>query len=848
MALFTEDDLKKYAFAAVVENGRKCFARGKVTNLNFVGNDIIAQVKADKPLKVVISRDESDLRFCCNCGFSYGGACEHVVASMLAANENQAIQIGINWDALPLEECDSTNEKNTPQCVNEDEYDNSADIDPDENSGIDVEDIEPGKPVARIYLTECDLMLLAELRFAYHDGTVEFTKSDNNPVRMIAQQDGRIYRIHRSKVREMTVVSRMHEFELVQYQTGFFTPECDPRIWTLHELPRLAAEGFEIYGQDNLKTSNARKTVPKLSVSIKSDSSGFDCSVEISYDGISATLASIIKAIRDGSKFVLLSDGTSGILPQEWIDKFTSLFAAFDADPEEKSLKVKTSHVALAGMLYDMADIRKGDSEFIEKRGLFETFKGVEKCSLPKDFIASMRPYQLAGYEWFYFLKKFNFNGCLADDMGLGKTVQTLAFLQKEKESCAQHPTLVIVPTSLLFNWQREAEKFAPSLQILCLHGASRNRYYDVAEMADVILTSYGTVLRDIDILSKKQFHYIILDEAQVIKNPASRISRALRHLRSGYRIALSGTPIENNLSELWSLFSFLNPGMLGTFRNFATNFIKPIEKEMNENAAEVLRRLLFPYILRRTKQQVAKELPPKNEIVLYAEMLPKQKTVYDITREIFLGRIESSFQNEDSEKTRFKILEGMLRLRQICCHPQMIDPSFSGDSGKFKLIEDSIIDVTSGGHRVLVFSQFVKALEIMKLRIAEKGIHSEILTGATSDRQAVVDRFQKKDGAPVFFISLKAGGTGLNLTAADYVIHMDPWWNPSAENQASDRAYRIGQTRTVFVYKMITRNSIEERVLQMQDRKKKLMSSIIHTEKTFFKQLTRDDILGMFT
>jgi len=295
-------------------------------------------------------------------------------------------------------------------------------------------------------------------------------------------------------------------------------------------------------------------------------------------------------------------------------------------------------------------------------------------------------------------------------------------------------------------------------------------------------------------------------------------------------------------------MFSFINPGMLGSFRSFATNFIKPIEKEMNDHAADVLRRLIFPYILRRTKQQVAKDLPPKNDIVMYAEMLPKQKMIYDITREMYRGKIQHSFDKEGSDRTRFQILEGMLRLRQICCHPQMIDPAFAGDSGKFKLIEESITDVTAEGHRVLVFSQFVKALEIMRGRIAEKGIKSEILTGGTADRQKVVDRFQKPDGAPVFFISLKAGGTGLNLTAADYVIHMDPWWNPSAENQASDRAYRIGQTRAVFVYKMITKDSIEERVLQMQARKQDLMQSIIHTEKSFFKHLTKDDVLGMFT
>jgi non-specific serine/threonine protein kinase len=362
------------------------------------------------------------------------------------------------------------------------------------------------------------------------------------------------------------------------------------------------------------------------------------------------------------------------------------------------------------------------------------------------------------------------------------------------------------------------------------------------------VLTSYGTVLRDIDILKEKQFHYIILDEAQAIKNPSSQVTHAIRQLQGSFRLALSGTPIENNLAELWSLFSFINPGMLGTYRNFAQNFVKPIERELNESAAEVLRKLIFPFMLRRTKQQVAKDLPSKSEITIYAEMLPKQKTIYEITRETYRGKIVDSLDNKGMDKSRFQILEGLLRLRQICSHPKLVDPSFTGDSGKFQIVVESIENLVSEGHRVLIFSQFVKSLELLRERFAEIGITCEILTGATRDRQGVVDRFQKKNGAPVFLISLKAGGTGLNLTSADYVIHIDPWWNPSAENQASDRAYRIGQTRNVFVYKMITKDSIEERIAALQERKKNLMESVIQTENNFFKQLTRNDIVGLFS
>ena len=310
--------------------------------------------------------------------------------------------------------------------------------------------------------------------------------------------------------------------------------------------------------------------------------------------------------------------------------------------------------------------------------------------------------------------------------------------------------------------------------------------------------------------------------------------------------MALSGTPVENNLTELWSLFSFINPGMLGSYSNFPVT-LSVLSKRIKRKCCWGFEKMIFPFILRRTKQQVAKELPPKNEIILYAEMLPQQKTLYEITRDTYRGKIKNSIDNQGIERCRFQILEGLLRLRQICCHPRLFDTGFSGDSGKFQLVQQSIQEVVAEGHRVLVFSQFVKALELLRQRIRESGISSEILTGATRDRQAVVDRFQKKGGAQVFLISLKAGGTGLNLTSADYVMHIDPWWNPSAENQASDRAYRIGQTRTVFIYKMITKDSIEEHILQLQQQKKNLMQSVITTEGSFFKNLSKEDVLSLF-
>ncbi len=845
--MFTQEEIQQYAFGAIVDNGRKLFSRRRIVYLSVVGNDIIATAKGEPNHKVVISKGPTGISFDCTCKFSHGGACEHVVAVMLAANEHTEIQVGIDWDALPayIPEPSVT----VPSLVQEQKIDEELDLQ-DEHDLVETDqiiDLEMTRPVGRIYLSERDSTLMVELRFAYANGSVEFSKADLSPNRLVTNDDKKVYRVHRSKAREMTLAATLAEFDLMPYQTGFYTPVSDPRIWTLHELPRLASEGFEVYGEEKLRSANARKTMPRLGISIQTGNGCFDCTMKISFDGISATLAALIRAIRDESKFILLADGSSGILPASWIEKFTSLFSIVDTDTKRQSISIKEMHIGFADMLYQMADDKWADETFRKQRLVLQNFEGVEHQVVPSGLTAQMRSYQKSGYDWFYFLKKFKFGGCLADDMGLGKTIQALALLLKEKELGEGQPSLVVVPTSLLFNWQREAQKFAPELSMLVYHGGNRSQYVNILTMVDVILTSYGTLLRDIEVLSKIKFHYCILDEAQAIKNPFSQISRTFRDVKSTHRLALSGTPIENNLGELWSLFTFLNPGLLGNFKIFQDKFIKPVEKDGDETTAGVLKRLIFPFILRRTKDQAAKDLPPKNEIVLYTEMLPSQQTLYDITKEMYRGKVESSISTKGLEQSGFQVLEGLLRLRQICSHPLLFDKTYTGDSGKFRLVEESIVDIVAEKHKILVFSQFVTALELLRESIHAKGIKSEILTGATRNRQEVVDRFQSEKGAPVFFISLKAGGTGLNLTSADYVFHIDPWWNPSAENQASDRAYRIGQTKPVFVYKIITRNSIEERILELQEKKRMLMDAVIQTETSLFKKLSRDDILELF-
>ena len=488
------------------------------------------------------------------------------------------------------------------------------------------------------------------------------------------------------------------------------------------------------------------------------------------------------------------------------------------------------------------------DDEFKRRREQLRNFSGIKEVPLPKGFVGELRSYQKAGYNWLHFLHEYGFGGCLADDMGLGKTVQVLAFLLSLRENGhAQAADLVVVPRSLLVNWQREAERFTPSLKVTLHFGPGRAKEKLPFDDYDLVITTYGTMLRDIETLRKYRFHYVILDESQAIKNPLAKTSRAARKLNSEHRLVMTGTPVENTTFELWSQFTFLNPGLLGSLEYFKQEFGAPIEKKQDEQASEFLRRLVYPFILRRTKDQVAPELPPRTERVIYCDMEPAQKKFYERTRDYYRKQLLSVMETEGMNSARFKILEGLLRLRQICNHPKLVKENFRGDSGKMEVVLETLGTLRSEGHKALVFSQFVQMLTLLRRELDKQGITYEYLDGSTTDRQKRVDHFQEDESIPFFLISLKAGGVGLNLTAADYVLHIDPWWNPAVEMQATDRTHRIGQERPVFVYKFITRDTVEEKILQLQERKKALVQQLITTESAFFKNLTPEDVQVLF-
>ncbi len=470
---------------------------------------------------------------------------------------------------------------------------------------------------------------------------------------------------------------------------------------------------------------------------------------------------------------------------------------------------------------------------------------GIPPVAPPETFRASLRPYQAEGLSWLAFLRDAGLGGILADDMGLGKTVQALALIAREKaEGRLDRPALVIAPTSLMANWRREAERFAPDLSVLVLHGQGRREHFDAIDGHDLVLTTYPLVVRDQAVLSGQDWHLLILDEAQTIKNPDATTTQLIHGLSARHRFCLSGTPLENNLAELWSLFSFACPGLLGERKTFARTWRTPIEKHGDAERSRLLARRIKPFLLRRTKEQVARDLPPKTEITEEVEMGEAQRALYESIRLAMHAKVREAIAAKGWERSRIVILDALLKLRQACCDPRLLKLDRAGEAGSAKLerLEELLDALLAEGRRVLVFSQFTSMLALIKPRLDQAGIAYTELTGRTRDREGAIRRFETGE-ARVFLISLKAGGTGLNLVAADTVILYDPWWNPAVEAQAIDRAHRIGQDKPVFVHKLVASRSIEEKMEELKARKSALAESLFDHEGAPTSALTQADL-----
>ncbi len=597
------------------------------------------------------------------------------------------------------------------------------------------------------------------------------------------------------------------------------------------DLPALGKQVL-LYGTGNLARFKILTPQPRVSMRISggTDLLRGECRVNLGDESFSPD--ELIE-IHDDRGFIQLNDGSKAILDGKFLNRLKRILKTINGD------EVTLSFFDLP-LIQDLIDEPLNGPGAVEPERVFRGFESLEKRPAPVPLITgTLRDYQDQGYRWLYYLYKTGLGGCLADDMGLGKTVQTISLLSAVHSNPGM-PSLIVLPKSLIFNWEAELEKFCPGLSVYAYYGAGRD--WSKAGEADIILTTYTIVRNEIQQLRKRSFRYLILDEAQNIKNLTSRISRAVLLLNGEYKLAISGTPLENNLMELYSLFRFLNPGMFGTIKEFQKNYANPIQRDSCQITAEDLRRKIRPFLLRRLKNEVAKDLPEKVEQVLMVEMDDDQRSLYESRREYYFRSVQEKVERDGLAESQIYILQAISELRQIASAPESRSSGIIR-SPKRSLMTESLSDVFANHHKAVVFSNYLQTLDSLASDLDEMQVEYLFLTGSTADRKAVVQQFQQDRSKKVLLMTLKAGGVGLNLTVAHYVYLLDPWWNVAAENQAIDRCHRIGQKNTVFAYRLIARDSIEERILELQQKKRELFQSVIHADSGPLKSLTRDDL-----
>jgi len=614
--------------------------------------------------------------------------------------------------------------------------------------------------------------------------------------------------------------------------------------WFHRAFDEWKNEGILILGFNEIKNNRLNENKAIVSVSVNSGIDWFNASIKVEFGKQQASLKQLHKSIRNKSKYVQLDDGTVGILPDEWLKKFAAYFQTGDILNE--LIRIPKINFSTINSLFEKEQIGKDAiNELNTFKKAFSNFNKIENIAVPEGLNATLRHYQQDGLNWLNFLDDFNFGGCLADDMGLGKTIQVIAFILSQRQKRTHNTNLVVVPASLIFNWQAEVEKFAPSIRIFTNYGNQKLKEKELFDNYEIILTTYGTLISDISLLKEYRFNYIFLDESQAIKNPESQRYKAARLLQSRNKIALTGTPVENNTFDLFGQLSFACPGLLGNKQYFRDLYSIPIDKFKDTKRAVELQKIINPFILRRTKKQVAKELPEKTEMVIYCEMGAEQRNIYDNYEKDLREYIERK-KEEDLPKSSMHVLTGLTKLRQICNSPELLNEGLpAGNSAKIEVLIKQI-ENKSPQHKILVFSQFVTMLDLIKKELELKQIPFEYLTGQTRDRASSVNAFQNNKNVRVFLISLKAGGTGLNLTEADYVYIIDPWWNPAVENQAIDRSHRIGQSKHVIAVRLICPNTVEEKIMKLQLSKKQLADELVKTDVSVFKSLAKTDLLNL--
>ncbi|MEJ7559465.1 MAG: SNF2-related protein [Pedobacter sp.] len=706
-----------------------------------------------------------------------------------------------------------------------------------------------------VYLSESGEFVLITPVMRY--GSLEIPVISQKQIRS-KDRLGNVFTLDRDQERELQLISdigkahpyfqeQMEEFQEQKHADCFYLhrKRFVESGWFLDAFEAWRSKGIAILGFNELKENKLSPYKAEISINVISGMDWFETAIKVKFNKQTVALKHLHKSIRNKSKFVQLDDGTMGIVPDEWIKKFEKYFSA--GEIVDDIIKIPKINYNAVEELYEdeMLNQETKDQLVIYRKALGD-FDHVQQVKVPEDLKAELRPYQQDGLNWLNFLDDFNFGACLADDMGLGKTIQVIAFILSQKEKIGNNTNLIVVPASLITNWQQEVSKFAPSLRLLTVYGSDRVKIVDEFPAHDIVLTSYGTLLSDIKFLKEYRFNYIFLDESQTIKNPESQRYKAVRLLQSRNKVVLTGTPIENNTFDLYGQLSFACPGLLGTKEQFKQLYSVPIDQFKDSTRAKELQRKINPFILRRTKQQVAKELPAKTEMTIFCEMGQRQREVYDAARteirDFLLGR-----SDDELAKSSMHVLQGITRLRQICNSTALLnnDEYYGNASSKMDALIEQIQN-KAPNHKILVFSQFVTMLDLIKAELVSNDIPYEYLTGQTKDRGKVVDSFQNNPNIRVFLISLKAGGIGLNLTQADYVYLVDPWWNPAVENQAIDRAYRIGQDKNVVAVRLICPDTVEEKIMKMQSSKMDIANDLIKSEESIFKSLSKDDLLGL--
>jgi superfamily II DNA or RNA helicase len=616
-------------------------------------------------------------------------------------------------------------------------------------------------------------------------------------------------------------------------------------------------EEWDLFVPDDLVDVQVRNERLGANVRVGSGVDWLSLRMSFESEGVAVSQEELARCLAEGRRYVRLADGSYARLDPEKVREVLARQAEILATAGGNGGKLPLSQ---AGRIEELlaqvnrSTVAEGARDLFKKLKDIDEIKGVKK---PRNLKAQLRPYQEQGFQWLSFLHEIGSGGVLADDMGLGKTIQTIALLlsvkaQDEKsddKKKKKFKALIVAPTSVVTNWLREMDKFAPSLSHALWHGGDRKERQDELDDADVVITSYALLRRDEELLAKLDLRYAILDEAQNIKNPLSATARAAKRLRADRRLALSGTPIENRLSEIWSIFDFVSPGLLGGLDKFEERYSRPIDAG-DQKAAQRLRATIHPFILRRTKAEVAKDLPEKIETDQFCELTGEQGGLYQAVLNEVRSQVMGAVEKQGMSRAHIQILAGLTRLRQAACDPRLLGlpREFKDeDSGKLGALRELVQTSIAGGHRVLVFSQFVSMLTLIRRAMEEDGVRYEYLDGSTKDRQAAVENFQREDGPPLFLISLKAGGSGLNLTAADTVIHFDPWWNPAVEDQATDRAHRIGQTKVVTMYRLIAKGTIEEKILELGGKKRELVGAVLSEDAGGAKKLTKSDLEELF-